>query len=392
MPSNTEHRLMHLDSIRAIAALMVVMIHCSSAVVPVRPGVLRPGNAIDWLIQDLDFGRIGVVLFFVISGFVIPSSLRDGGRRGEFWVRRILRLYPAYWVSIAAAVAVHSCLSGSAWGARIVLANATMLQSLFHVGDLDGVYWTLKLELAFYAGCWALHRLGLLRRVWVLEGLATALLLVFLFYLDYWSGPFGFARQWIGHGPSALRAAGSISQHPIPGLLNMNWGNFCAYFAAMFTGAALRRWHDDELGAPGAAGLFGVLSIWLVLLPLLWAMRERQGPDPGLISIFLSMPIAVALFIVLTFVVKIRARLLALVGMASYSLYLLHPMVLEIVLALARDAHWQAPARSTPLLILACLALSLPLAGLLFWTVERPAIAAGRRWSKSRPARQPSPV
>ena len=382
---------MHIDSIRAIAALLVVMIHCSSAVAPLRPAVLRPADAVDWLIQNLDLGRIGVVLFFVISGFVIPSSLRDGGRRGEFWVRRVLRLYPAYWVSIAVAVGVHLWLAGSPWSVRVVLANATMLQGLFHVGDVDGVYWTLKLELVFYAACWALHRLGLLRRAWVLEGLATSLLLVFLFYLDYWSGPFGFARQWIGHGPSAAHAVGSIAHHPIPGLLNMNWGNFCAYFAAMFTGAALRRWHDDELGAPGAAGLFAVLSIWLALLPLLWAIRERQLPDPGLISMFLSMPIAVALFIALAFVVQIRARPLALVGMASYSLYLLHPMVLDVVLTLARDAHWHAPAHSTPLLILVCLAPSLPLAGLLFWTVERPAIAAGRRWSKSRPAGEPSP-
>ena len=159
------HRLAHIDSIRAIAALMVVTIHSSAAVVPVRPVAMHAGQVFDWLVQNLDFGRIGVVLFFVISGFVIPASLREGTRRGEFWVRRVLRLYPAYWVSIALAALVHWQIAGSAWSPRVLLANATMLQSLLHVGDLEGVYWTLKLELAFYAGCYLLHRLGLLALV-----------------------------------------------------------------------------------------------------------------------------------------------------------------------------------------------------------------------------------
>lgn len=376
------HRLAHIDSIRAIAALMVVAIHSSAAVVPVRPVAMHAGQVFDWLVQNLDFGRIGVVLFFVISGFVIPASLREGTRRGEFWVRRALRLYPAYWVSIALAALVHWQIAGSAWSPRVLLANATMLQSFLHVGDLEGVYWTLKLELAFYAGCYLLHRLGLLRRDWVPGAVALGWLLVFLFYLDYWNGPFPFQLGGLAREATAHAGGGGVAHHAIPGLLNMNWGNFAAYFAAMFTGAGLRRWHDGTMSRTGSGLLALVLALWLGLLPVLWLLRNAQGPDPGLISIFLAMPFAVALFLLLAFVFKLRGRVLPLIGAISYSLYLLHPLVLDEIAHLANLAGWSVLGRSTPLLLALCVLLSLPLSALLFWAVERPAMQWGRRWSR----------
>src|SRR5437868_2051289 len=87
-------RLEFLDFARATAALLVVLAHGVSVSVP---GFLA------WSRANLDPGRVGVVLFLLISGFIIPASLEKGGNLGRFWLRRFFRLFPAYWVSVAAA-------------------------------------------------------------------------------------------------------------------------------------------------------------------------------------------------------------------------------------------------------------------------------------------------
>ena len=87
----------HIDALRAIAALLVVWRHAEGILL-----VDRTTEFAKLVFSFIDPGRAGVVLFFAISGFVIPSSLRgkltDGTR--NFVIRRFFRLYPAYWLSI----------------------------------------------------------------------------------------------------------------------------------------------------------------------------------------------------------------------------------------------------------------------------------------------------
>ena len=148
-------RLYAIDGIRLLAALMVAMHHYAGT-----NRVDQPGNAIwDRPVSDImptvfrfaSYGWIGVEIFFVISGFVICMSCWGRTPR-QFFVSRVMRLYPAYWFAVLFTTAVLVAVPG-VWERlhpREVLLNLTMLQSGSGVVNVDGVYWTLWSELRFY--------------------------------------------------------------------------------------------------------------------------------------------------------------------------------------------------------------------------------------------------
>ncbi|WKK26518.1 acyltransferase [Streptomyces olivoreticuli] len=142
-------RLAALDGLRLFAALMVVAYHY----VAFGSGVwARPSPAVfPTAFLPASYGWLGVQLFFLISGFVICMSCW-GKSVGEFAVSRVTRLFPAYWFGVLA-VALITYM----WPAvdetlrpRDVAVNLTMLQAPLGVDAVDGVYWTLWVEMRFY--------------------------------------------------------------------------------------------------------------------------------------------------------------------------------------------------------------------------------------------------
>ncbi|MGC0329517.1 peptidoglycan/LPS O-acetylase OafA/YrhL [Streptomyces sp. SAI-170] len=141
-------RIVVLDGLRLVAALMVVAYHYvafgegwEGSQAKLFPVIFRPSA----------YGWLGVELFFMISGFVICMSCW-GRTVPDFFTSRVIRLFPAYWVGVIATTAVAALLPGGidplAW--RDVLVNLTMLQWPMGVDHVDGVYWTLWAELRFY--------------------------------------------------------------------------------------------------------------------------------------------------------------------------------------------------------------------------------------------------
>ena len=112
-------------------------------------------------------GYLGVNLFFMISGFVILWTARDRTPTG-FVLSRITRLYPEFWIGVLLSSIVFS-LDQSASGRTItapqVVANLTMVPTLFGQGYVDDVYWTLFVELKFYALLWGLSATRQMKRV-----------------------------------------------------------------------------------------------------------------------------------------------------------------------------------------------------------------------------------
>ncbi|WP_073949732.1 acyltransferase family protein [Streptomyces kebangsaanensis] len=148
-----KERLAALDGLRFLAALSVVLFHFIGQ----TPGAMESvwGRPYESTFPDLHryfaFGRLGVDLFFLISGFVICMSAWGRTPR-DFFVSRVTRLYPMYWIAIVVSACVVYCVD-SPFGRphpRILLANLTMLQTPLGVANLDPVYWTLWPELCFY--------------------------------------------------------------------------------------------------------------------------------------------------------------------------------------------------------------------------------------------------
>ncbi|MBM7493242.1 peptidoglycan/LPS O-acetylase OafA/YrhL [Micromonospora luteifusca] len=147
-PPAKRPRLAVLDGLRLVAAVSVVFCHytASNDAWDQNAKQLFP-----FLHQFSQYGWLGVEVFFLISGFVICMSAWNKSL-GDFVVSRVARLYPAYWIAIVLAVTVISIWPSvryvRSW--TDVAVNLTMLQEGLGVRNVDGVYWTLFIELKFY--------------------------------------------------------------------------------------------------------------------------------------------------------------------------------------------------------------------------------------------------
>jgi peptidoglycan/LPS O-acetylase OafA/YrhL len=142
-------RLAALDGLRLAAALMVVLYHYTGQISNAW------GESTVRLFPQIhnytSYGWTGVYLFFIISGFVICMSGWNRPLR-EFFISRVVRLYPAYWFAIIAVTLVtmlYPVIQEPA-SPQQLLMNLTMLQDPHQVGNIDAVYWTLWAELRFY--------------------------------------------------------------------------------------------------------------------------------------------------------------------------------------------------------------------------------------------------
>ncbi|HLJ53923.1 MAG TPA: acyltransferase [Chthonomonadaceae bacterium] len=145
-------RLLSLDVLRGVAILLVL---CDHQPFPCRrAGVLAPGAS---MLQQ--FGWTGVDLFFVLSGFLIGGllfhELRSTGifdvRR--FYIRRILRIWPSYYLLVAAAILLlvvrsHGQFSGAL---RIMMPNLLHVQNYWPGDRPIRQTWSLAVEEHFYA-------------------------------------------------------------------------------------------------------------------------------------------------------------------------------------------------------------------------------------------------
>ncbi len=144
-----DKRVYSVEVLRGLAALWVAWFHMTTETVPVAGS----------------FGWLGVDVFFVISGFVIPLSLRGADYRvpdfGRFLTRRLVRLEPPYLISIALTIALAYASStapgfrGEAPGFTIaqVASHIAYLVPLFDQEWILPIYWTLAYELVFYFTC-----------------------------------------------------------------------------------------------------------------------------------------------------------------------------------------------------------------------------------------------
>jgi peptidoglycan/LPS O-acetylase OafA/YrhL len=346
-------RLRYIDALRAIAALMVVWLHVSESFAAAG-GPALGGRALAGFAWDVDLGRVGVVVFFLISGFVIPPSL-DTTRPAplaSFAVKRLLRIYPAYWLSIPLSTFAAWWLWGRSFGAAELAVNATLLQDLVGVPAASGVYWTLLVELAFYALCMLLAWGGILHNPQRIGTIALALAGLHLAIVT---------GLW-------LRGAGGTVLALLPFHLSL-----------MLTGSLCRQ-AQSGAALPRAARRMrqALLLFFLVVFPVGagWAL----GPAHNYV---VSSALGVAVFLVGTRLVRIESRLTDWLGRISYSVYLFHmPVFYPMLWWVTRqplDSAWRNQHLATWLV--GVLVPTLLVAELAYRFVERPGMRLGQRWA-----------
>ncbi|MFC3578492.1 acyltransferase family protein [Streptomyces yaanensis] len=340
----TRSRLYAVDGIRLIAALMVAVHHYAGT-----RRVDQPGNLIwDRPVSDImptvfhfaAYGWIGVEIFFVISGFVICMSCWGRTPR-QFFVSRVIRLYPAYWCAIVFTTVVLMALPG-VWERmrlRDILLNFTMLQSGSGVRNVDGVYWTLWSELRFYLLFLLVVATGLTYRKVVL-----------------------FCCVW---GAAAMLAP--VAEVP---LLDLVAGPEAAwYFIAGLALYLMHRFGQDLL-------LWGILAMsWLMGQRELGQRIDEVEHVSGwrgavlIFTVFLLVMVAIALGLT----DRVRWKWLVTAGSLTYPLYLMHYAAGTTLINRLRDTM------DARLLVVSVIAGFLLLGYLVHRFVERPVAGALKR-------------
>lgn len=343
----SSQRLDHIDGLRGIACMVVLVHHFLDVCVEAA----GPTSALDrWLIfvvrDVMDFGRLGVQLFFLISGYVIVASLSSTAPAPlrRFALSRLFRLYPAYWLSLAAALALGH---GTDW--PVAAANITMAQRFLGFPDVLGVYWSLAVELSFYGLCIVLFVVGITAR---LRGLVAAYLALM-----------------------ALAALGAASRTLAGPTLPFGW---FLYLALMFAGAVLRHMDDHGVRRNWVFTLILTLSLLQLLLTAIFVDTGKPW-----YSFFNGFAIPVALFLSFCYVRPLNWSPLAKIGVVSYSLYLFHPLVGDLTLHALRT-HDLMPTLGAYGALAMVAGASAAAAAVSYRLVERPAVALGRRLAQGR--------
>ena len=333
-------RFAELDAFRGIAVLMVLAYHYVLRYDVVARDAGLAGHAglpVDWARP----GLYGVHLFFMISGFVICWSLSTSNGLRGFALSRFSRIYPAFWVAVLTTFSiVHAFgLTGREVDVATLAVNLTMLQDWVGVERVDSAYWSLTVELTFYAWAALLYAGGQLHRAE-------------LFFLP----------------AMALGAIQFATPVELPWALQML---LIVKHAHLFAaGIVYYRVHRGEGRPRDAAFLLLTIACGFAIYP----------PVDALLLAAFHVPFALAVTGRLGW---IAWRPLTWLGGISYTLYLLHQNIGYVIIREAGEA-----GLSAPLAIVLATAIVLALAQALSTFVERPASRALRR--RRAPARGPA--
>lgn len=334
-------RLLQIDALRGIAAVAVVLYHFTQRFVE----LFSPAQTPSLLVSQ---GHYGVNLFFIISGFVIFMTLDRTRQPMDFVVSRFSRLFPAYWCAIALTffITLILALPLKTVTPMQALGNILMLHGLFKVPHVDGVYWTLQIELLFYCYMFLLFRTGQLTRLvrFVYPLLALRILYVAL------ARHVGIDLSWT--------------------LANLLILEYLPWFAI---GMAIYR----SLNPVAGFGLRRSLALGsIAIITLAYA----QGPVIGLLALTLASLVWAAASGHLSWLAH---PVPVWFGAISYPLYLLHENIgWAVQLQVIRLGG------STDFSILAALGVALVLATALHHWVEQPALHLIRRGYKASQMRQ----
>ena len=316
-----------LESLRGILALSVIFHHAELTFL-----YFTTGGA--WGLFSSRFyelmGVVPVTLFFFLSGYLFWNKLiNDDGLKsvGAFLVKRMKRLLPAYWVSVAAVFLVV----GAGTRFQMLVEPQALLTSAWHwisvgipfappkinnfseTGVINAaVVWTLRIEILFYLSLPLLAPLAKGHRVWIL--LAATV----------------FVNSWLMRHSGLKHIHSQVVQEIYGSVLE-----FLFYFGRGFifgiTAAHLRRMIPESILPVVRGPWFAVLALFIMVC-VFWGV-EPISPDKRYMvwrSALLFIPFLIIalendLFGILS------TKPLIYLGKISYSVYLIHGIVLYLI-------------------------------------------------------------
>jgi peptidoglycan/LPS O-acetylase OafA/YrhL len=334
-------RLDSLTGARFVAAVGVFLFHATG----VFPAEGPFGRALAFVGGN---GAIGVDFFFALSGFVLAWSWRPGGSVRAFYRRRFARLAPAYWIALLYGLAWVIVLYGSpAVAALHAIPAAVGLQAWFpdpavHFAA-DGVEWSVSAELFFYALFPLL--IGAMRSR---GGRRTV-------------GAAGIVLGCIAPYLLRLFVSGNVGGWLLDIFPVVRLGEF---MCGLLLAVALKTGRRVPIGPRTA---FAAFLLCYVLVPMAPAWVPRRAIFLAAILLVIASLAQVDLRGTRTVMAsKVPVRL----GEWSYCFYLVHQMTTQVALFLC--ARVVSAGALGPLWLVTALALSILLAALLYYIVERP--------------------
>jgi peptidoglycan/LPS O-acetylase OafA/YrhL len=246
------------DALRGPAALCVVTSHLLVNLLP------------NWPFEMQLLGKLGVAVFFLVSGFVIPISLTKYDT-GAFLIARVLRIYPTYAVALTITLASIWMVKEQPLGRDVLryISNYLIAGILFNQPAFDGVVWTLEIELHFYLVC---ALLAPLIREFRLEVLAAPVVILLAEVAALHSGV-PLAVRLSGEAPALMFMFAGVAAFYF---VNRKIGAtaMIAYCAACSCGLALASWYGFGRAGALLSTSYAVAAI-IFLLALLYGARMR---------------------------------------------------------------------------------------------------------------------
>ena len=370
-------RLDYLDSLRGIAALIVVFSHFAlmvpeavrDPIASLSAGLQSPQNLAIYSLWKLHMlARSGVILFFILSGFVLARSLSVKHTPYlAYVVKRFFRIYPALLVTVLLSYALHLIIGfthpvSSDWLKTEVcdvdLSLKTLLKHLLLWGTdgsivLDGAIWSLvhelRISLIFPVILWTVRRY----RGWAVLG-----------WLLISSTATGYMDYAHGHFITGFREA----------TFELTWLD-SVYFIVFFAAGAWLAECSDAVITGFKRCPFWLVGMITALCLYCMAKSDSSGNLQGVADYVRGIGALGIIALALSFGRFERLlshRALIWVGRVSYSLYLIHMPIIYVIV----EAGSAMP--SLPIIIVAVTGASLLAAELMARLIEFPFNHAGK--------------
>lgn len=367
------NKVVFANILRGVAAVAVLFTHYfgvfwaradAAAGLINAPQIAKSGGIyiLTWLAKGHVYfsgGEFGVALFFLISGFVIPFSFEKQTRLG-FIVSRFMRLWPTYAVGLTGAL-FFVWLSSAAFNRAFPFSLPTIawnyglgLRDLAWAPGVDGIVWTLEIEVRFYLLCLVIAPWLRAGRLSGILAAAVAVGVISAAANCLWPSILAAGGPWIGpiymgslDGQMILyMLIGTLFNFHMRGLVRLSWllpliaGDFLACGAL---------WRHGPLTSSFLDGM-GSYAIALALFTGCYVFRERIG-GRGALNWLAS---------------------------RSYSLYVMHAVPGYVIMRLAM-AHGFRPWVCVGM----ALAWAFGSATIVHRVIEAPTHRLGRKWARS---------